>query len=97
MQPFLALGCLEEHVQLHGVESLVADILEDIELGIGQDRMRQAHHLAVALVWVQDARTYTTDVLGKTHHEVFADGVDGRVGNLCKLLTEVVEEYLRLV
>ena len=97
VQTFLALRCLEEHVELHGVESLVTDILENIELGIGQDWVWQAHHLAVGLVWVQDTRAYTTDVLGETHHEVLTDGVDGRVGNLCELLTEVVEENLWLV
>ena len=59
--------------------------------------MWQTDHLAVALVWVQNAGTYSTDILGKTHHEVLTDGVDGRVGNLSKLLTEVVEENLWLV
>lgn len=92
MQSFFALGGFEEHVELDGIESLVADILKDIQLGIGQNRMWQTNHLAVAFVWVQDAGTYPTDILGKTHHEVLTDGVDGRVGNLSKLLTEVVEE-----
>ena len=97
MQSFFALGGFENHVELDGIESLVADILKDIQLGIGQDRMWQTDHLAVALVWVQDSGTYSTDILGKTHHEVLTDRVDGRVGNLCKLLTEVVEENLWLV
>ena len=97
MQSFFALGGFEEHVELYCIESLVSDILKDIQLGIGQDRMWQANHLAVALVRVQNAGTYTTDILGKTHHEVLTDGVDGRVGNLSKLLTEVVEENLWLV
>ena len=97
MQSFFALGGFEEHVELDGIEALVADILKDIQLGIGQDRMWQTNHLAVALVWVQDAGTYSTDILGKTHHEVLTDRVDGRVGNLSKLLTEVVEEDLWLV
>ena len=97
MQSFFALGGFENHVKLDGIESLVADILKDIQLGIGQDRMWQANHLAVALVWVQNAGTYSSDILGKTHHEVLTDRVDGRVGNLSKLLTEVVEENLWLV
>ena len=97
MQSFFALGGFENHVKLDGIESLVADILKDIQLGIGQDRMWQTDHLTVALVWVQNAGTYSTDILGKTHHEVLTDGVDGRVGNLSKLLTEVVEEDLWLV
>ena len=97
MQSFFALGGFENHVKLYCIESLVADILKDIQLGIGQDRMWQANHLAVAFVRVQNAGTYTADILGKTHHEVLTDGVDGRVGNLSKLLTEVVEEDLWLV
>ena len=97
MQSFFALGGFENHVKLDGIESLVADILKDIQLGIGQDRMWQANHLAVALVRVQNAGTHSTDILGKTHHEVLTDRVNSRVGNLRKLLTEVVEENLWLV
>ena len=97
VQSFFALGGFEEHVEFYCIKSLVADILKDIQLGIGQDRMWQTNHLAVALVWVQNAGTYSTDILGKTHHEVLTDRVDGRVGNLSKLLTEVVEENLWLV
>ena len=59
--------------------------------------MWQTDHLAIALVRVQDAGTHSTDILGKTHHEVLTDRVDSRVGNLRKLLTEVVEEDLWLV
>ena len=39
MQPFFTLSGFEEHMELDGIESLVADILKDIQLGIGQDRM----------------------------------------------------------
>ena len=97
MQSFFALGGFEEHVEFYCIEALVADILKDIQLGIGQDRMWQTNHLAVAFIRVQDAGTYSTDILGKTHHEVLTDRVDSRVGNLSKLLTEVVEEDLWLV
>ena len=97
VQSFFAFDGLKEHVELHGIEALVADILKNIQLGVGQDRMWQTHHLAIALIGVQNARTYATYVLGETHHKVLTDGVDGRVGNLCKLLTEVVKENLWLV
>ena len=40
--------------------------------------MWQTNHLAVALVWVQNAGTYTADILGKTHHEVLTDRIDSR-------------------
>ena len=59
--------------------------------------MWQTNHLTVALVRIQDTGTHTTDVLGEGHHEFLADRVDGRVGYLGELLTEVVEEYLRFV
>ena len=82
VKSFFALGGFEEHVELDGIEALVADRLKDIQLGISQDRMWQTDHLAVAFVWVQNAGTYSTDIRGKTHHEVLTNGVDGREGNL---------------
>ena len=59
--------------------------------------MRQAHHLAVCLIGREDACAHTSDILSERHHEFLADGVDGGVGHLCKLLAEVVEEDLRFV
>ena len=85
----------EEHRQLDGVEALVTDVAEQVELRIGQDRMRQAHHLAVVLVRRQDARAHASDILEQGHHHLLADGVDGRVGHLGELLAEIVEERLR--
>ena len=55
VKTFLALGSLEHHVELHGVEALVAYVLQNVELGVGQDWMWQANHLAVALVGIKDA------------------------------------------
>ena len=49
-ESFLALGTLEEDRQFHGVETLIANVAEDVELRVVQDRMRQAHHLTVGLV-----------------------------------------------
>ena len=59
--------------------------------------MGQAHHLAVGLVRIKDACAHAANILCETHYEVLAYGVDGRVGDLCELLTEVIEEYLWLV
>ena len=86
---------IEEHRQLHGVESLVADIAKQVELGIGEHRLWQAHHLAVALVRCKDSATHPTDVFCKRHYQLLTDWVDGRVGDLCELLTEIIEQQLR--
>ena len=49
-QSFLSFGAGEEHGQLHGVESLVSDVAEYVQLCVVQDGMRQAHHLTVGFV-----------------------------------------------
>ena len=59
--------------------------------------MWQSHHLAVRFVGMEDAGTYTSDVFGQRHDQLLPYGVDGRVGDLGKLLAEVVEEHLRPV
>ena len=86
---------LEEHGQLHGVESLVADIAKQVEFGIGEHGLRQTHHLAVALVGSKYSATHTSYIFGKRHHQFLTYRVDGRIGDLRKLLTEIVEQQLR--
>ena len=49
-QSFLALCTFEENRQFDGIESLVSDVAEDVELSVVKDRMGQTHHLAVSLV-----------------------------------------------
>ena len=61
---------------------------------VGQNGLRQAHHLTVRSIGRQNVRSNSTDVLRETHYQFLADRVDGRVGHLCKLLTEVVEQHL---
>ena len=90
-------GECECHRQFDRIESLVADITKDIELGVVQYGVRQTNHLTVGLIGVEDARAHPTDIFRKTHHELLTDGVDGGVRYLCELLTEIVEECLRLV
>ena len=96
-KPRLAFFALENHGQLNGVEALIAYVAQYVELRIGQYGVRQAHHLAVAFIRIEDAGTHSADVFGETHHQILTYGVDGGVGYLGKLLPEVVEEYLRFV
>ena len=87
----------EKHRQLDGVEAFVANIAQNVKLRVVQYRVRQTHHLAVRLVGSQNTCSYTSDIFGQRHHQLLANGVDGGVGHLCKLLAEVVEEHLWLV
>ena len=52
MQSFFALGGFEEHVEFDCIESLVADILKDIQLSIGQDRMWQTRRRLRVVLWL---------------------------------------------
>ncbi len=88
---------VEEHVQLLGVEALVSDVAENVKLCVRQYWLWQTHHLAIACIRCEYVCSHGTDILCQTHHEFLANRVDGRVSNLCELLTEIVEEYLRTV
>ena len=90
----LAFRDIEEHRQLYGIEALVTNVAEHIQLRIRQYRVRQTYHLAVVLVWGENACSHTAYVLEKGHHIAFPDGVYGRVGDLGELLAEIVEEDL---
>ena len=93
-QAFLTFCHLKHDRQLLGVKALIADVTKYIKLCVGQNRLWQAHHLTVRCIGRQDIRSHGADVLRQAHHQFLADGVDGRVGNLRKLLTEVVEQHL---
>ena len=87
----------ECHRELDGIEPLIADVAQQIELCIVQYGMRQADHLAVALVGIEDSCPHAADVLFQAHHKTLANRVDGGVGDLRELLTEIIEEDLRLL
>ena len=87
----------ERDAELASIEAFISNVLKDIELTVCQDRVGQTNHLTVGLVRVENTRTHAADILSETHDELLADGVDSRVGDLSKLLTEIVEEDLRLV
>ena len=96
-QAFLALLHIKENGQFLGIESFIANVTQYVQLCVGQYGLWQAHHLTVRGIRRQDVGTYSADILCEAHHQLLTDGVDGGVGNLRKLLTEVVEQHLRTV
>ena len=87
----------EQDRQLGGIESFVSDVTQDVQLCVVQYGVGQTHHLAVGLIGSQNAGSHCTDIFGKRHDQFLTYGVDGGVGDLGKLLSEVIEEYLRTV
>ena len=57
--------------------------------------MRKPDHLAVLFIGHEDLHAYRAYVFGQGHYEFFADRVDGRICDLCELLSEIVEQKLR--
>ena len=80
----------EEQGQFHGLEAFVPDVAENIQLGVVQDGMVQPHHLAMVFAGCQYVHAYGSDVFGQRHYQFFAYRVDRRVGDLGKLLAEIV-------
>ena len=82
--PLQALGALfhgEKHGQRGGQEIALADAAHLFQVAVGENGMRQLHGVAVLRRLVQDV-ALRADVAGERHHHLFADGVDGRVGDL---------------
>ena len=77
------------------MEAFISYVLKDIKLTVRQNGMGKPHHLAVGFVRIEDTGAHSAYVFGKTHDQLFSDRVDSGVGYLCKLLAEIVEEYLR--
>ncbi len=92
-----SLADFEEHRKFLCLETFISDVTENVELSICKNWLWKTNHLTVALVWSKDVSTYSTDIFCKRHNEFLTDWVDGRVSNLSKLLTEIVEEDLWLV
>jgi hypothetical protein len=86
----------KQHGQRGGQEIALRDAAQFLQVAVGQDGMRQLQGVAVLRRLVQDV-ALGADVAGERHHHLFADGVDGRIGDLREKLLEVVEQRLRLV
>ena len=86
----------ELHRQHAGLEILPADPFEPRELVVGQHRAVQLDQPGVRRSFGEDVAP-VADVSGQAHHQLLADRVDRRIGDLREQLFEVVEQQLRLV
>ena len=97
MHTLSAFRHVENGVELNGVEAFISNVTENVELGVVEHRVGQTYHLAMAFIWGKDVCPHSSDVFGERHHQFLSNRVDGGIGYLCKLLTEIVEQQLGLV
>ncbi len=95
-QAGFAIFGAEERGQRGGQQIARRNAAQLFQIAIGQDRMRQLERVAVLRRLVQNV-ALGADVADQRHHQLFADGIDGRIGDLRKELLEVVEQRLRTV
>ncbi len=86
----------EERGQRGGEKIARRDAAQLFEIAIGEDGMRQLESVAVLGRLIENV-ALSSDVADERHDQLFADGVDGRIGDLSEELLEVVEEGLRAV
>ncbi len=95
-QAGLAICGAEERRQRGGQQIARGDAAQLLQVAVGQDGMRQLERVAVFRRLIQNV-ALGADVADQRHHQLFADGIDGRIGDLRKELLEVVEERLGTV
>ena len=96
-QALSTLCRLKSHGQFNGIKALIANVAKNVELTICQNRLWQTHHLAMALVWRKNIHAHSSHILSERHNQLLTNRVNSRIGNLGKLLTEVVKQQLRTV
>ena len=79
-----------------GEEVAPGDAAQLLQVAVGEEGMRELERVAVLRRLVQDV-ALGADEAGQRHHQLLADRVDGRVGDLGEHLLEVVEQRLGLV
>ena len=94
LQPGLAVVGAEERRQRGRQQIARRDAAQLLKVAIGQNGMRQLERVAVLRRLVQDV-ALRADVADERHHQLFANGIDGRIGDLREELLEIVEQRLR--
>ena len=84
-------------VSAEGVVDVVLDAADALQVHVGEDGLAHLEALfGAGVVGVQKVRP-GPDQRHQRHHQFFADGVDGRVGDLGEALLEIVEKVLGAV
>ena len=93
LQTGLAVGSAEQCGQCGGQQVARRNTAQLFQIAIGQNGMRQLERVAVFRRLIEDV-ALRADVADQRHHQLFANGIDGRIGDLREELLEVVEERL---
>ena len=94
-----AFRCVPGDVDGRGAEGAVEHLLDAADLlqvGIGQDRLRDFQPLVRAGLAAEQVRP-RPDHRDQRHHQFLADRIDRRVGDLGEVLLEIVVEQLGLL
>ncbi len=86
----------EQHRQRRRQKISLRDAAQLLQIAVRHDRIAQLQRVAVLRRFLQDV-PLRSDVARQRHHQVFTDGVDGRIRDLREELLEIVEERLRPV
>ena len=96
LQGGFAIRGAEERRQRGGQQITGRNAAQLFQVAVGQDRMRQLERVAVFRSLAENV-AFDADITDQRHHELFADGIDGRICHLRKELLEVAEQRLRPV
>ena len=80
-QAFFAILGAEERRKRRGEQIAGRDTAQFFQVAVGQDGMRQPERVAVLRRLIQNV-ALRADVTDQRHHQLFADGVDRRIGDL---------------
>ena len=84
-------------LRLERVAVHVADGADLLQVLVGEDRLAHLEPLAAALAFEVEQVGARADERDQAHHQLLADRIDRRVGDLGEVLLEIGVEQLRLV
>ena len=94
LQARLAIRCAKQRGNRGGQQIARGDAAQFFQIAIGQNWMRQLERVAILGRLVQNV-ALRADVADQRHHHLFANRVNGRIGDLREELLEVIKQFLR--